>query len=226
MESLPLLNSPRPVRGFTLVEMVVTLAIIVLITVVAISGQADFNRSITITDTAYTVALSVRQAQTYGLSSRTFSGTNNAGYGAHFSASTPNTYLLFADVSRALASVPAYCPVGTVGYPDAKPGNCLYDAGNNEVVQSYTFGRGFTISNICGHDTSGVLRCTTGGYLTGLNVVFLRPNTDSIVTGLRSSGSVQLTDAQITLSAPAGGGVRQVCISKVGQVSVATSSCP
>lgn len=227
MEPTPVLKDPR---GFTIVEMIVVLAIIVLVTAVALTGQSSFNRSLTITDTAYTVALSIRQAQTYGLSSRTVAGTSvtNAGYGVHFQASS-NSYSMFADISKALVSAPAYCPTGTAGTPEAKPGNCLYDANNNEIVQNYTFGRGFTISDICGHDAQSptITRCTSTGYLTGADIVFIRPNTDSIITGLRSSGgNIQLLDAQIKLQAPTGGGMRYVCVTSVGEVSVAATSCP
>ncbi len=225
MESSPTVKASSSPRGFTLVEMIVVLAIIVLITGIALSGQVDFNRSLTVTDTAYTVALSIRQAQTFGLSSRTYNGTSKAGYGAHFSITTPMSYLLFADVAKP-TEPPSYCPVGTAGLPDAKPGNCTYDPSGSEVIQSYTFGRGFSITNICGHDTGNTLRCTTGGYLTGLDVVFLRPNTDSIVTGLRASGNIQLLDAQVTLTAPGGDGSRYVCVTQVGEVSVASTTCP
>lgn len=225
MESITVLKTPEP-RGFTLVEMIVVLAIIVMITGIALSGQTQFDRSLTVTDTAYTVALSVRQAQTYGLSSRTYGSTPNAGYGAHFSITTPTTYTLFADVISAVAPV-ASCPIRSgQSLPDDKPGDCAYQASGNEGFQNFTFGRGFKITNICGKDTANVLRCTSDGYLTGIDVVFIRPNTDSVVTGLRNAGNVQLNDAQITISPPDGSAVRTVCVTKVGEVSVTATTCP
>jgi prepilin-type N-terminal cleavage/methylation domain-containing protein len=217
-------------RGFTLIEMLVVLTIIVLITGIVLSGQQDFNRSLTVTDTAYTVALSIRQAQTFGLSSRTYnSSVTNAGYGVHFDTATPGAYLMFADVSHN-AAVPAYCPVGTAGQPDAKLGNCLFDAGGNEVAQNYKFGRGFTITQLCGRDTSGTTHCNTGGTvndLSGIDILFTRPNTSSIVTGLRSSaGNLQLRDAQLKVVAPNSVGVRSVCVTQAGEVSVTAGTCP
>jgi prepilin-type N-terminal cleavage/methylation domain-containing protein len=225
MESTPSVT----LRGFTIIEMIVVLAIVVLLTAVVVTGQNDFNKTLILTDTAYTVALSVRQAQTYGLSSRSYSGTSNAAYGIHIASTSPKGYQMFADVyPNAPGTSSVYCPGHTAaaGTPDAKPGNCLYDATQTELVQNYTLNRGFFISDVCGKDTGGVLRCTSTSYLTGVDILFLRPNTDSIVTGLRSGGNVKLTTAQIVVSEPTGVTSRYICVSSVGQVSVATTTCP
>ncbi len=123
---------------------------------------------------------------------------------------------------------PVYCPTGTIGAPDAKPGNCLYDTGFGETVQSYTFNRGFTVTQLCGR-ASGVVHCNSGGTvndLIGIDIAFVRPNTTSIVTGLRSGPSLQLDDAQIKISSPTGNGIRYVCLTRAGEVSVAATACP
>jgi hypothetical protein len=211
--------------------MIIALAIIGFVTIVAINGQTQFNRSLSVTDTAYTVALSVRQAQTFGLSSRTFgTSASNAGYGVHLTGTPPlKTYALFADVSKATYSVPSWCPVGTAGQPDAKIGNCMFDPGGSETVQNFSFGRGFTITNYCGHDMLGVSHCAKDAVpLTALDVLFSRPNTDSIITGIVSGNALQLKDAQIELTAQDGVGTRAICVTAVGEVSVAStmSVCP
>ncbi len=226
------MESPRihvAPRGFTLIEMLVVVAIIVIITAVVINGQSNFNQSLTITDSAYTVALSIREAQTFGLSSRTSSGTNKAGYGARFVIGAPRGYTIFADVQSVL-SQPSWCPITHTGLPDDKPGNCLFDS-TTETTQNYSFSRGFYISKICGHGylSPSTLYCSTDSSspLTAVDMVFLRPNTDSIITGTFSNGSMlQLNDATIILSAPNGEGSRAVCLSFAGQVSIATSTCP
>src|ERR1043166_8621201 len=88
----------RVQEGFTLIEMLMVLAIIVIITTIALSGQTLFNSSVVLTNTAYDVALSLRQTETFGIASRVFNGVANAGYGIEFSKATPASYVSYADV--------------------------------------------------------------------------------------------------------------------------------
>lgn len=212
-----------------MIELIVVLGIMILLTGVVLVGQGNFNRSLIVTDTAYTVALSMREAQTFGLSSRAYSGASNAGYGLHFDAAIPNAYVMFADVSRVAPPDLSYCPTGTANTPDAKPGNCIFDPTGNEVAQNYTFSRGFTITQLCGHAVGGTQHCSVGGAvtdLTGIDTVFVRPNTLSVVTGRRNAGNIPLLDAQIRISAPNNGGDRYLCLTQAGEVSVSATLCP
>lgn len=214
-------------RGFTLVEMLVVLAIMGVLTAVVVNGQTDFNKSTRVVDAAYTVALSVRQAQTYGLSSRTYGGLNNAGYGVHFTSAAPKQYFIFADIANGPGNSGSPqaigCPPKT-GQVDDKPGNCLYDQAN-EIVQNFTFDRGFSVSKICGRVlSSGAFVCSP--TLSVLDLVFIRPNTDTVITGVISGTYTQLKDASIEISDPSGVSTRRVCVSYAGQVSVSASACP
>jgi prepilin-type N-terminal cleavage/methylation domain-containing protein len=232
MESTHVSVLAKAPRGYSLAEMLIVFAIIGILSIIVINGQNDFNRSLTITDSAYTVALSVRQAQTFGLSSRRYGGTNNnAAYGAYFAIASPKSYLLYIDLLSSPRTKEAWCKqkTSTPAVPDDQPGNCLYDS-TTETFQNFTFSRGFTITKLCGREvSSGTLRCSTdtSNPLTAIDMVFLRPNSDSIITGTISGASaVQLKDANIVLSAPSGAGSRLICLSYAGQVSVASSTCP
>jgi len=81
-------------RGFTLIEMLVVLAIMGVVLAVTVGGQRAFNRSIVLSNTAYDVALSIRQAQTYGVSGRVAQGTLSAtyGYGVDIQSFPTNKY--------------------------------------------------------------------------------------------------------------------------------------
>jgi hypothetical protein len=201
--------------------MMVSLSIMFIITAIAITGQSTFNQSLLLNDTAYTVALSARQAQSLGLSSRKFNGVQNGGYGMHLASANPNSYLLFADVT-ATAAAPSWCPAATVaGTPEDKAGNCLYD-GINETFQTYALTKGFTISDFCGKTGTG-LKCMSTGDINSLDVVFLRPNTISILTGLLSGPSgtkSQFSCVQISVKSPSGSAVQTIRISQLGEVSV------
>lgn len=204
-----------------------SLGIIVIITAIVLLGQSNFNRSLVLVDTAYTIAFSVRQAQTLGLSSKKFGTTQNAGYGVHFAGGTPTAYELFADT---IPAAPGDAQGGVcVGHEaqsgtDAKPGNCIY-SGIGERVNEYSLNRGFTIKKVCGKDGSGTLRCSGvegGNYLDSLDVTFLRPNTQASIVGVRSGVPIELTSASIYVASPDGNQERCVNITKVGQVAVGT----
>lgn len=216
----------RASGGFSLIEMMVVLSIISLITIVTLTNHSNFDRSLLLTDASYALALSIREMQTFGLSSRTYGGVQDAGYGFYTARITPSSYTLFADTNATGAG--ATCPSGAAGTPEAKTGNCLYTAGSDVAVQSFTLTRGFRISNFCGRDMGGVRRCSTDNYINAMNLVFRRPDTDSIINAYRVSpaGWIQLTNAEIYLTTADGMATRAVCISSIGQVSVSSSSCP
>lgn len=212
-------------RGFTLVEMLVVLFIIAVITAVIINGQSNYNKSLLLTDTTYGIALSAREAQSFGIASRKFGNVQNPGYGLDFNSATPSVYTLFADTNNALAA-PANCPLGTPGTPEQKPGNCRYDQGGDGVVSSYTLSRGFTISKFCGK--VGLTRyCSTDSSpLTTLDMVFTRPNTTTTISGLVNGASLTSFDcAEITVSDPLKQATRTIRISASGEISV-NQVCP
>lgn len=212
--------------------MMVVLSIITIITTVAIMGQGAFNRSLLLTDTAYTIAFSIREAQTYGLSSRTANSLNNAGYGIRFSTVTPKSYILFADTSPASpgSTQGTLCPGHTqpASSPDSHPGDCIYDASANpaELVRTYSLNRGFTIYRFCGREIVSpyATKCSSTNFET-MHISFMRPSTDATIFGRTSSGLlIGLSDATIYLRSPDGTTERCIFVSKVGQISVAPCS--
>lgn len=214
--------------------MMVVLVIIALITTIALFGQQDFNRSLLLTDTAYTIALTAREAQSLGLSSRRYTqggqDAQNAGYGLSFTASIPNQYVLFAD-TRSIATPLATCPRGKTGTPEEKPGNCVYDAAGSPpdgLVQTHTFTRGFHISEVCGTRLdSGAQLCASANELSAFYAVWMRPNTETVLTMLRPDGSyVAAAKGVVYLQSQDQTARRAICFSGLGQVSVATSTCP
>lgn len=211
-------------RGFTLVEMLVVLAIIAVITTIVITGQSNYNKTLLLTDTTYGVALSARQAQFYGLASRKYGSVQNPGYGVHFTSATPNSYTVFADTFNTL-SAPSNCPLGAAGTPEQKPGNCRFDT-TDGVVNTYTFERGFKVKQFCGK--TGLTRyCSTDNApLTTLDMVFTRPNTSTTISGL-VNGSIltSFSCAEVTISDQSGQATRSIRLSSLGEISI-NQTCP
>jgi hypothetical protein len=205
--------------------MMVVLAIIVIVTVIALMGQDSFNRSILLTDTAYTIAFSVREAQGLGLSSRvTGGGVANAGYGIYLSSATPNAYIFFSDT---IPSAPGNdlggaCPGHTqTSGPDVHPGNCLYDSG--ELIRTYTLNRGYQIYRFCGTTNSGNTTECSGTDFDSMYITFMRPSTDSVIFSRNGGDAPELlTSAKIYLRSPNGNAERCILVSKVGQIAVST----
>ena len=185
-------------RGFTLIELLVVTSIMILISGMILASNSSFGGTILLQNLAYDIALSVRQAQVYGTSVARY-GNNNFGasYGLHFAASSPTTYVLFADAISA---------------------NGLYDSG--ELVQSYSIDRGYTIKKLCSPAGTSIASCTA---VTTLDVIFKRPDTDAIISvrGVSCLGAPGncAQSARVVVGSPRGD-ISSIVIENNGQVSV------
>jgi type II secretory pathway pseudopilin PulG len=249
---------PQALRacGITVLELVVVVAIIGVILVVILTSQSSFNRVLLLTDTAYTVALSIRQTQSLGLSGHGYSGVQNVGYGIHINAAVPVTsYMQFADTDPSIANQPtlgySYCPAhsnNNPNDPEARPGDCLYTSNDGQPIQTYRFLAGYTIGSVCGYDYTPGTGCSSNAYCSNGNlstcqsqtlnntvsaadIVFERPNTQTVMstTLVGSPAPIIHVDwmcIQVTAPSSAGIGSRYIEVSKLGQVFVSSTCTP
>lgn len=183
-------------RGFSLVELVVSVAIFLVITAVILVKHSEFSGTLLIENLAYDIALSVRKAQVFGLSVREFSvGSQefNVGYGVHFDSASNNTYIFFADRNR----------------------NEKYDD-SSEILETFTLRKGNTISEFCGILASGTEKCSPSD-ISFLDIVFERPNPDAIIKS-NIAGDTYAA-AKITVASPQGT-KWNINIVTTGQISV------
>ncbi|TSC69168.1 MAG: hypothetical protein G01um101456_312 [Parcubacteria group bacterium Gr01-1014_56] len=198
--------------GFTLVELLVVLAIITMLSAVFIFQQRRFDSSTLLRSLAYSVALSIRQAQTYGTSVRQFgtsAGSFNYSYGVYFSTGDASHYYLFADK-------PPYDKQRAVD--------------GSEDVQRFTIGKGYTLVQFCASPSAGGSpQCTdsSGSALTWLVVYFKRPNPDACFATNNDASACSTTastykDAYIRIQGPTGGAndTRRISVTNTGQISV------
>ena len=221
-------------RGFSLVELLVAFTIITVLMSVVLSSQSSFNKSTILSNTAYDIALTLRSAETFGLSSRGSSASVSAGYGLHFLSSSQGSFTLFSDVSP-LPGVSDYChPLSSdsrgADAPDAKPGNCVYDDGSSEKINEYVLGNGIIISDFCAKSSSWSCAQAHSGYsggLSSLDIVFARPNPSPYMSVNRSYSSISpVTAACLTISSPQGGPSRFISVAASGQITANAPSCP
>lgn len=218
----------KQARGFTLIELMVVLAIITIISAIIVTNQGAFNRTLVLENTAYDVALTLRSAETYGLGNRVVGPIANAGYGLDFQKATPGSFTLFADTYPGVGQS-GLChppPVSDPTGPAARPGNCIYDASQGEQVSSFTLGNGITISDFCAYTPSTLSWSCASGNLTSLDIVFSRPNPDPFmsVNGYYSA-TFPITKACIALTSQQGG-ARFVSVAASGEITANASSCP
>lgn len=197
-------------RGFTLIELLAVIAIIAIISVVMFANYARFQSQSTLQNLAYDMALTIRQAQVYGISVRSNSGSFTNGYGVSFSLSSAQSYDLFGD--------------------QGSPGNGIYDSGEDVSPSPYQLRQGYKIYQLCATSNSGE-DCS----VTRLDILFIRPEPDAYIsTGgapltFDADGNVANTGnsrARIIIRSPQGA-TSSIVVWQNGQISVCgTQVCP
>ena len=223
--------------GFTIVEMLVVLAIIITITGVTLTGQSSFNKTFTVANTAYDVALTLRSAQNFGISSRSVGGSiSNIGYGIHIQrVPSINVFTLFADTDPAPDVNNCHrLPIGGSTAPNAQSGDCIYDIdndtdiNNDTKIKDYNIENGVFISDFCALMPGGWTCAKTSDMsLQALDIVFSRPNSEPFI---HVNGNPDITEngakACIALSSVQGGASHYVTIFKSGLITANATSCP
>ena len=196
--------------GFTLIELMICVAIMMILSSVIIFNHKGFNDNLEITNLSYQVGLALRQAQVYGVSTRDFKegvGTSqadrfNTPYGVHFDI-TPNTgkpaeYIFFADADK----------------------NKKFFAGTDVILETVAIGRGNKISNIC-KKIGTIPTCS----LNIADITFTRPEPEPIFSVNGVLGTTISTVA-ICLTSP-GGRYKKITVYNTGQISITntTSTC-
>ncbi len=203
----PTANSQQPTasRGFTLIELLAVTAVLALVSSVMLANNARFGGVITLQNLAYGMAVSIRQAQVYGIAvARYGSDDFSAGYGMHFDRSNTTAYVLFAD---------------------AGVENGLYDSAAGELVSATSLLGGNTIEDLCVRNIDDVEECGKNS----IDILFKRPEPDAYISvddeplefdadGIIISGNLARR-AEIKVVSPRGDRA-SVIVEATGQISV------
>ncbi|HEY4512481.1 MAG TPA: type II secretion system protein [Candidatus Paceibacterota bacterium] len=174
-------KSYKLVAAFSLIELIVAVSIMILITSVVLFRQAKFSSDILISNMAYAVALSIREAEVLGISSRGSSAGSptpfKVGYGVHFNPflanDNPNSFLSF--VAQPVS--------GTDGPGEDTEFYFTYTKSSLEAPSSIYLNQGQKIRDYCVHSsTSGEWKCWSDQSDLAMNIVFIKPNPDAHIT--------------------------------------------
>jgi len=195
--------------GFTLIELMVTLGIVVLATGLVMIRYASFNSSVLLTSLAYEVAFDLRETQSLAISVRGNQSIFRQEYGMHFDASSPNQYILMQDSN------------GGSNDQDLKTGAPFIRYDQGEMIGNpIIIDPRFTMVDLCATSMGGGRVCyTQNNYPRFITIAFARPDFDAIMHG---DGIGQLRSAEIIFGPGNGESAitRSVVVNANGQISV------
>ncbi len=201
----------KTTKGFSLVELLVVVSIFLIISGVTLFRQSKFSSDILITNTAYEIALAVREAQTYGVGSKLNANPSDRkrSFGVYFS-SDASQFLLYSESPN------------TDGTYDS-----LFNAADPvkyNIVSTIVLNREQKLLDFCGVDTTASpdeVECIRSGEINRFDIAFVKPSLNAILSGRTSNGVVKhYNEAKIMIQSSLGDKCRTVVVNTVGQISV------
>jgi prepilin-type N-terminal cleavage/methylation domain-containing protein len=189
-------------RGFSLVEVIITMAIISILTALVMVRYGAFDSAVLLKNQAFEIALDVRDAQVQAISVRNQAEGSTEfreEYGVRFSTARNDEYIIWQDNNDN----------GTPADPNDPPR--WHGSPTDETLLTIPLDERFEISEIC-FDGS----CPTSA--TGVDISFRRPNFDAMIR--RDSGSEHNQVDIVITSLRDPGNTRRVIITSTGQITV------
>lgn len=187
--------------GFSLIELLISLAIIGVLSTVVILRFSSFDSATLLKSLAYEIATSIREAQVYSVSVVGASNSFRTPYGMSF---TPDTkeYVFFRFTDPNESSQPEYTD-GGVYSPD---------------VNRFAIGRTMYVSDVC-------IRTAGGGAddcsISQLDISFRRPEFNALFYAEGYVGDPALIEAgKVKLQSSGGGDVWVVEVGYFGDITV------
>lgn len=207
--------NPSFQEGFTMIEMLVVLAIFTVMTLVVMFNYGRFNSQTIMTNMAYEVALTTRQAQVYSLGVRGGGDESLTDFSKHYGISVNlannKNFIFFLDENNNNS-----CE----DLAGASCGGCL---AGGECLNKYTLTHDIYIDKICvstSNDPVDSIGICNGYSVQDLAITFKRPNPDGVFSSVDYSGdNADIKSAAIVLKTKFGN-QRAVMVQNTGQISV------
>ncbi len=207
------------VKGFTLVELIISLGIIMLLTAILLADYPETATRLSLVNANQSTALLVREAQVRGSAIDSVNGTYG-GYGVYVALDSPSQVILFGDTVDATASIGHDIPIGDSMYETSPI---------NETDKTLVFPRGYFVSKICvGSGYPFTCNASFTPEIRTLTISFIRPHPEAHIfingnaTGTQSTGGcIELHSPR----APRGGHIRSVQVYESGMIRTVSGSC-
>lgn len=196
-------------KGFSLIELLVVVSIFLIVTTITLFKQSKFSSDILITNTAYEVALSIREAQVLGVGSKQQSFENRKqAYGIYIPSSSigqeNGEYLQYSES------------------PEDDVYSFFYDSNDdrfNILGGGIHLTRSQKFKDFCVTNSSNERKCS--GELGALNIAFVKPNLDAKILAKDSSQNIdEYRSVEIVVESSLGDKCRTIDINSVGQIAV------
>ena len=192
------LRQRNSTAGFSMIELMVSIGIIVLVLTITLTRQSSFNSAVLLRSEAFDIALAIREIQLSAVSaSSDGSGQFRSTLGVHLNTTNPNEYILFRDAND----------------------NNKYDYSSSEAIGAAgAIDPRFEISRIqAGSNTPGEV-----------SIVFDRPDYDALFYDSSATQidvpEIQIELRVKGTSGSCGDQWRIIEVTRAGQIAVA--SCP
>lgn len=197
-------------KGLTLIEMIVVVAIFAILTMIIVFNYGEFNSRTVVTNTAYEIALTAREAQTFGLGVRGIESSGDIAF--------DRAYGIFVDLES--DSAPGDATKELILFADTevddnfcKSGSSHCTCADDECIEKLELGYGLTISN------AQLLNGGSCNTQKQIAVSFKRPNPDAVIKNQEEQNAVEYDYAVLTIESPKGTKM-YVVLSESGQISV------
>ena len=192
-------RSAQTQSGFSLVELMVSVGIVLLIAAIILIRYSSFNSAVVLRNLAFEIAIAIREAQVLSISVLGESGDFSGVYGIYIDRSDTGAvtkeYILYRDTSSG--------------------GDGIFNAGSEEF-QTFEMNDDFRIVDVC-QTTGGVETCN----VNPIAISFERPDFDARFDIGNNGINTSVTAVEIHIEAVADNTITRIVeIGATGQISV------
>lgn len=195
--------------GFSLVELLVTIAVMGMVAGMVFTQRASFSQSISLKNVTQEIAVAIRQAQVYGTASRG-SGLNDD--------YQDFTYGMYFDTDDAfVGDAPLNQQFRMFRDDDGDDGDEGYESGDT-LIEAYQLPSNMRVLYLCLNGTFGDTSCSSDDR-NHLVIRFSRPHPDAVLTN-KNGDDFSHDTAVIVVEEIDSGNQRKVIIQSSGYITV------